>query len=89
MGGIKDEEMEKMLYGICYGDGSPCVVCRGRCEALLDIGRLCRARVIGEGMKLKTSPGIGFFSLMAIYILTIVIGLMLYYGFQAPKKKQK
>ena len=56
--------------------------------ALLDIRGIFKTFIVaGEGIKLKTSLGIGFLLVLMCYVLIAVLGLIIYHGMKLPKKK--
>lgn len=56
---------------------------------VIDLKALCQTFVetAGQGVELKTSLGIGFILLVLIYCLTVMTGLITYYGLELKKKK--
>lgn len=69
--------------------GAPALGIIGEFITFFDLRELCKTFIQDEGVKLSSSLGIGFFLVLASYILTAVVGLMIYYGMQLPKKNRK
>ena len=69
--------------------GAPALGIIGEFVTFFDLRGLCKTFIQDEGAKLSSSFGIGFFLILASYILIAVVGLMIYHGMELPKKKRK
>ena len=69
--------------------GAPVIGILFEIITLLDIKKIFNTFLIAEEeVKLKTSLGIGFFLILISYILTIIVGLIIYHNMRLPKKKK-
>lgn len=68
--------------------GAPALGIIGEFITFFDLRGTFKTFIQDEGAKLSSSLGIGFFLILASYILTAVVGLMMYHGMELPKKKK-
>lgn len=68
--------------------GAPVIGILGEFITFFDLKGLFKTYIVEEGTELKSSLGIGFFLILASFILTAVVGLMVYHGMELPKKKK-
>lgn len=69
--------------------GAPALGIIGEFITFFDLRGTFKTFIQDEGAKLSSSLGIGFFLILASFILTAVVGLMVYHGIQLPKKNRK
>lgn len=68
--------------------GAPAIGIIGAIITLFDVGNLFKTFASAQGAELKTSLGIGFFLILVSYILTAMLGLVIYHGLEIPIKKK-
>lgn len=68
--------------------GAPALGIIGEFITFFDLRGTFKTFIQDEGAKLSSSLGIGFFLILVSYILTAVVGLMMYHGMELPKKKK-
>lgn len=68
--------------------GAPALGIIGEFITFFDLRGTFKTFIQDEGAKLSSSLGIGFFLILASYILTAVVGLMIYHGMELSKKKK-
>lgn len=68
--------------------GAPAIGVIGEIITYFDISNLFKTFANAQGAELKTSLGIGFFLILVSYILTFVLGLVIYNGVEIPIKKK-
>lgn len=68
--------------------GAPALGIIGEFITFFDLRGTFKTFIQDEGAKLSSSLGIGFFLILASFILTAVVGLMVYHGIQLPKKNR-
>lgn len=69
--------------------GAPALGIIGEFITFFDLRGTFKTFIQDEGAKLSSSLGIGFFLVLASFILTAVVGLMVYHGMELPKKNRK
>lgn len=70
--------------------GAPVIGILFEIITLLDIRKIFNTfMIVEEEVKLKTSLGIGFFLILISYILTIIVGFIVYHNMELPKKKKR
>lgn len=69
--------------------GAPVLGIIGEFITFFDLRGTFKTFIQDEGAKLSSSLGIGFFLILASFILTAVVGLMIYHGMELPKKNRK
>ena len=69
--------------------GAPALGIIGEFITFFDLRGTFKSFIQDEGAKLSSSLGIGFFLILASFILTAVVGLMIYHGRELPKKKKE
>lgn len=70
--------------------GAPALGIIAEIATLLDIRKIFKGLLMaGDGIKLHTSLGIGFFLISICYVLIAVLGLIMYHGVKLPKKKSQ
>lgn len=69
--------------------GAPALGIIGEFITFFDLRGTFKTFIQDEGAKLSSSLGIGFFLILASFILTAVVGLMIYHGMELPKKNRK
>lgn len=68
--------------------GAPALGIIGEFITFFDLRGTFKTFIQDEGAKLSSSLGIGFFLILVSFILTAVVGLMIYHGMQLPKNKK-
>ena len=68
--------------------GAPALGIIGEIITFLDLKGLFKTYIVEEGTELKATLGIGFFLILASFVLTAVVGLIVYHGMELPKKKK-
>lgn len=68
--------------------GAPVVGIIGEIVTFFDLRGLFKTYIVEEGTELKATLGIGFFLILASFVLTAVVGLIVYHGMELPKKKK-
>ena len=68
--------------------GAPVLGIIGEFITFFDLRGTFKTFIQDEGAKLSSSLGIGFFLILVSFILTAVVGLMIYHGMQLPKNKK-
>lgn len=69
--------------------GAPALGIIGEFITFFDLRGTFKTFIQDEGAKLSSSLGIGFFLILASFILTALVGLMIYHGMELPKKNRK
>ena len=69
--------------------GAPALGIIGEFITFFDLRGTFKTFIQDEGAKLSSSLGIGFFLILASFILTAFVGLMIYHGMELPKKNRK
>ena len=69
--------------------GAPALGIIGEFITFFDLRGTFKTFIQDEGAKLSSSLGIGFFLILASFILTAIVGLIIYYGMELPKKNRK
>lgn len=68
--------------------GAPALGIIGEFITFFDLRGTFKTFITDEGAELKSTLGIGFFLILASFILTAVVGLMIYHGMELPNKKK-
>ena len=68
--------------------GAPALGIIGEFITFFDLRGTFKTFIQDEGAELSSSLGIGFFLILASFILTAVVGLMIYHGMELPIKKK-
>lgn len=68
--------------------GAPVIGILGEFITFFDLRGLFKTYIVEEGTELKATLGIGFFLILASFVLTAVVGLIVYHGMELPKKKK-
>jgi len=69
--------------------GAPALGIIGEFITFFDLRGTFKTFIQDEGAKLSSSFGIGFFLLLASFVLTAVVGLIIYHGLELPTKNRK
>lgn len=68
--------------------GAPALGIIGEFITFFDLRGTFKTFIQDEGAELSSSLGIGFFLILVSFILTAVVGLVIYHGVELPKKKK-
>ena len=68
--------------------GAPALGIIGEFITFFDLRGTFKTFIQDEGAKLSSSLALGFFLILVSFILTAVVGLMIYHGMQLPKHKK-